>query len=125
MLAFFDSLIHREAGDDVEDTDDSSSDQLGGPGKAKAVNFDRWSDVESSEESEKASYDIFQLICSLSIYLFLSFLYFFLFTMHPFPIVSWPGTATTAAVAATKKRGGASVGRSSRSAGWWGSFGRR
>ena len=53
MLAFFDSLIQRESlgdlGDAMDDTSEDS-DTLTGP---RVVNFDRWSDVDSSEGAEE------------------------------------------------------------------------
>ena len=57
MLAFFDSLIQRESLGDLDDAmDDSSEDLDSDPaitaGRPRAVNFDRWSDVESSEAEE-------------------------------------------------------------------------
>ena len=59
MLAFFDSLIQRESlgdlGDAMDDSDsedvDSDNDYRG-RSRARTVNFDRWSDVESSGEEE-------------------------------------------------------------------------
>ena len=58
MLAFFDSLIQRESLGDLGDAMDDSSEDLDSDvaittaGRPRAVNFDRWSDVESSEAEE-------------------------------------------------------------------------
>ena len=56
MLAFFDSLVHRESLGDLGDAlDDDSSDSLDSDDvavtagrRARTVNFERWSDVQSS-----------------------------------------------------------------------------
>ena len=55
MLAFFDSLVHRESLGDLGDAmDDDSSESLDSDdvavasGRARTVNFERWSDVQSS-----------------------------------------------------------------------------
>lgn len=56
MLAFFDSLIQRESQGDLgissASSEDLDSDDDITAGRARAVNFDRWSDVESAEAEE-------------------------------------------------------------------------
>ena len=59
MLAFFDSLVHRESLGDLGDAmDDDSSESLDSDdvavtaGRGRTVNFERWSDVQSSGDEE-------------------------------------------------------------------------
>ena len=60
MLAFFDSLVHRESLGDLGDAmdDDDSSESLDSDdvavtaGRARTVNFERWSDVQSSGDED-------------------------------------------------------------------------
>ena len=59
MLAFFDSLVHRESLGDLGDAlDDSSEESLDlddvavTDRRARTVNFERWSDVQSSGDEE-------------------------------------------------------------------------
>ena len=58
MLAFFDSLVHRESLGDLGDALDDSSESLDSDdvavtaGRARTVNFERWSDVQSSGDED-------------------------------------------------------------------------
>ena len=60
MLAFFDSLVHRESLGDLGDAlDDDSSESLDSDDvavtagrRARTVNFERWSDVQSSGDED-------------------------------------------------------------------------